>query len=105
MKSKARTERERLCLSCQRCCKEISIYTHPILYSCSVEEIVEFYETRGFDVQRLEEDAIVLSFKRDCPHLTPAGCDIYEERPDVCRKYSGIEDFGDECLWSKLSSK
>ncbi len=105
MEANPNTEKEKLCLACRKCCREISIYTHPVLYSCSAEKIVEFYEARGFDVQRLAEDGIVLSFKHDCPHLTAAGCDIYERRPDVCRAYSGVEDFGDECLWSRLEPK
>ncbi len=102
MESNSKTEKERLCLSCRKCCREVSIYTHPILYSCSAEKIVEFYEARGFKVDRLEEDAMILSLERACPHLTPEGCDIYERRPAVCREYSGIEDFGENCLWSKL---
>ncbi len=96
------TEKERLCISCQKCCKELIVYTHPILYECSAERLVDFYEARGFSVMRLEEDAIILSFEHICPHLTPEGCDIYETRPDVCREYSGIEDFGKECLWSTI---
>lgn len=102
MMPKGRTEEERLCISCQKCCRELSIYTHPILYSCPAEDIVDFYEARGFHVDRLEEDAIVLSVEQTCPHLTPEGCDIYDRRPKVCREYSGIEDFGERCLWSKL---
>lgn len=96
-----RTEREKLCLSCMKCCREFSVYTHPILYGCSAEQIAEFYEARGFSVERLEEDAMVLTLRHPCPHLTPDGCDIYERRPAVCREYSGIADFGDDCLWSR----
>lgn len=102
MNPKGKTEKERSCLSCQKCCRELSIYTHPILYSCPAEDIVDFYEARGFHVTRLEEDAVVLTIEHTCPHLTPDGCDIYESRPKVCREYSGIEDFGEGCLWSKL---
>ena len=104
MKAKRLSEKERLCLSCLKCCRELSIYTHPVLYSCPAEDIVEFYEARGFHVVRLEEDAVVLSIAHACPHLTPEGCDIYERRPKVCREYSGIEDFGAGCLWSKLKA-
>ncbi len=66
---------------------------------------MEFYEARGFQVARLEEDAIVLSIEQTCPHLTPEGCDIYERRPKVCKEYSGVEDFGERCLLSKLKKK
>ena len=102
MKKRDLTEKERLCISCQKCCNELFVYTHPVLYSCSAETIVDFYKARGFDVSRLEEDAILLSFKHTCPHLTPDGCDIYEDRPKACADYSGIEDFGEGCLWSTL---
>ncbi len=102
MKTKVLSEKEKLCIACQKCCKELFIYTHPVLYSCPAGPLVDFYRARGFDVKRLEEDAIILSFKHTCPHLTPEGCDIYEQRPEACVNYSGIEDFGEECLWSKL---
>jgi Fe-S-cluster containining protein len=102
MKQKELTEKERLCLACRKCCREISIYTHPILYMCDAGKIVDFYKARGFEVTRLEEDAIILSLPHVCPHLTGAGCDIYESRPAACAEYSGIEDFGEACLWSTL---
>jgi Fe-S-cluster containining protein len=102
MKTKDLTEKERLCISCQKCCKELFIYTHPVLYGCPAGTIVDFYKARGFDVNRLEEDAIILSLKHTCPHLTSGGCDIYDQRPQACADYSGIEDFGQDCLWSTL---
>ncbi len=101
--SKNLTEKEKLCISCQKCCKEISIYSHPILYGCPAEKVVEFYEARGLTVTRLEEDALIISFPHICQHLTPEGCAIYENRPGSCAEYSGIEDFGDGCPWSKLN--
>ena len=105
MEQKNLTEKERLCISCQKCCREISIYSHPVLYSCTAEKIIEFYKGRGFKVTRLEEDALIISFKHVCPHLTPEGCDIYENRPGACAEYSGIEDFGKGCLWSAIDEK
>lgn len=102
MERKVLSEKEKLCIACQKCCKELFLYTHPVLYSCPAETIVDFYRVRGFDVTRLEEDALILSFKHTCPHLTSEGCDIYEKRPQACVEYSGIEDFGEECLWSTL---
>ena len=105
MKKRKLTKKQQLCLACQKCCKELFVYTHPLLYDCSAEELVNFYRTRGFDVAHLEEDAVVLSFKHTCQHLTPQGCDIYDERPLSCAQYSGLEDFGDECLWSTLDGE
>lgn len=94
-------EKEKLCIICSKCCREIGIYTHPGLYTCSAEELVEFYEARGFAVTK-SGDALILSLKISCPHLTQVGCDIYERRPQVCKEYSGLDDFGDGCLWSVL---
>jgi len=105
MEPKKLTEKEKLCISCQKCCKEIFVYTHPVLYSCPAEMIAEFYEARGFTVTRLKEDAMILSLAHTCPHLTPEGCDIYEKRPNACEEYSGIEDFGEGCLWSSLKEE
>ncbi len=102
MKSKKQKEREALCKACQRCCKELYIYTHPVMYGCSAQKVIDFYEARGFSVTRLEKDALILGLHYPCPHLTPQGCAIYEKRPQACREYSGIEDFGEECLWSTL---
>ena len=59
---------------------------------------------RGYDVRK-DRGALLLSFPLSCPHLTEDGCSIYEERPWSCREYNGIEDFGDECLWSGLKKK
>ncbi len=94
-------EKEQLCIACSRCCREIGIYTHPGLYTCSEEEIVKFYQTRGFTVEKSDE-VLILTLKHSCPHLTPKGCDIYKQRPRVCRDYSGLDDFGESCLWSAL---
>ena len=102
MELKELTEKQRLCIACQKCCKELFIYTHPVLYSCPAEMLVDFYRARGFKVSRLEEDAIIMSLEHTCPHLKPEGCDIYERRPRACAEYTGIEDFGDECLWSTI---
>lgn len=71
------------------------------MYDCTVEDLIEFYETRGFRATK-SGDLIVLTLKQTCPHLTPVGCDIYEKRPQVCRDYSGLNDFGSECFWSIL---
>ena len=95
------TQKQRLCLSCMRCCKEVGIYTHPGMYISTPEELATFYEARGFSVARSGE-LLVLTLKHPCPHLTPDGCDIYENRPRICADYSGLEDFGDRCLWSAL---
>lgn len=105
MEQRHLTEKERLCIACQKCCRELFVYTHPVLYDCPADFVVDFYRARGFDVTLMKEDAIIMSLKHPCPHLTEAGCDIYDTRPRACREYSGIEDFGDECLWSTIKEE
>ncbi len=95
------TEKQKLCVSCMKCCREVGIYTHPDMYVNTAEELIHFYEARGFSVER-SGDMLVLSLRHSCPHLTAAGCDIYEKRPQVCKDYSGPADFGSSCLWANL---
>lgn len=98
---KPTSRKQKLCIECQKCCKNIAVYTHPDFYECSEKEVLAFYKMRGCDVQK-ENGAFLLSFPLPCPHLTLDGCSIYEKRPQTCREYNGIEDFGDGCLWSRL---
>lgn len=101
MEKKISTEKQRLCITCRKCCMEVGIYTHPDMYTCSEEETVHFYETRGFTVGKIE-DLLVLTLKYPCPQLTTKGCAVYKERPQVCIDYSGLEDFGKDCFWSSI---
>ena len=98
---KTKEIKQKLCIECQKCCRDVSIYTRADLYNCSEKKVIEFYKTRGFDVQK-EGKSILLTLSMPCPHLTPDGCAIYEKRPRVCQEYDGMEDLGDECLWSGL---
>ncbi|MEJ2697797.1 MAG: YkgJ family cysteine cluster protein [Candidatus Sulfobium sp.] len=101
---KPASRKQKLCMECQKCCRNIAVYTHPDFYDCSAKEVADFYEMRGAGV-REENGALLLSFPFPCPHLTPDGCAIYEKRPRHCREYDGIEDFGDGCLWAGLKKE
>ncbi len=101
---KQRSRKQKLCIECQKCCTRLALYTHPDFYDCSVKDVRNFFKMRGFDVQK-EKGALLLSFTFPCPHLTKEGCNIYEKRPQPCREYNGLEDFGEECLWSGLKKK
>lgn len=96
------TRKQELCIACQKCCKELGVYTFNGFYEDEEAAVVHFYETRGCTLTRGESGLMYLSMKIPCPHLTPAGCDIYDTRPEICRKYSGLEELGEECLWSGL---
>ncbi len=98
---KARSRKQKLCLECQKCCRSVSVYTHPDFYDCAAKEVLQFYKMRGIGVQK-DKGAIMLTFPFPCQHLTSDGCGIYEKRPRICREYNGMEDLGDDCLWSKI---
>lgn len=67
-------------------------------------EMMNFFDKRGFTVS-VAENRIFLGFKLDCPHLTATGCDIYEERPKLCREWDG-RDYGyEKCRLPKKTSR
>jgi len=91
-------------MKCRKCCGKVGVYTNPSIYEMPEADVVRFYEARGAVVTKSDDELFVV-FDIPCPHLTPKGCDIYDRRPKICRTYSGLEEFGDECLWSSLSKK
>ncbi len=103
-KKKKLTKKQQLCLSCLKCCSKVGVYTDPSIYELLEKDVVTFYEARGATMSR-DGDHLFVLFDLPCPHLTKAGCDIYDKRPKICRIYSGLDEFGEECLWSSLSKK
>ena len=101
------TEKQKVCIKCQRCCKDIHILTP---YAGDNKDMVEFFSARGFKVYRVPIDAdkketrLMLSFEYPCPFLTPAGCAIYLHRPQVCREYDGTKDPFIDCAWKELEN-
>ena len=91
------TKKKKLCLQCMECCKVFYVPTVLNKY-----EEKEFYELRGCQVKRYQNHAIVI-VPLPCPHLTPQGCDIYDQRPQVCKDYDGTKDpfMKDKCLWDE----
>lgn len=93
-------KKSELCIKCQACCKEVGIHT-PYLYTDVVT--AEFYTARGFRVTD-NDGYIFLHLSMSCPHLTPAGCDIYENRPAVCIEFDGRIHYDGHCAWSELDN-
>lgn len=102
MKTKDIPIKQRLCISCRRCCKSIGIYVDPGVYAASQKDLVRFYRARGFKIYKRDHLLLFIHNDFPCPNLTQKGCKIYRKRPNVCRNYSGIEDFGKDCLWADL---
>ncbi len=101
MKSRTASANQKLCLSCRACCKELRFYTHPGLYACSYDELVEFYKARGCTVTR-SEGLLVLSLQNPCPYLADTGCTIYAKRPQVCRENTAKDELGKRCSRTAL---
>ena len=101
------TEKQKVCIKCQRCCKDIHILTP---YAGDNKDMVEFFSARGFKVYRVPIDVdkkeirLMVSFEYPCPFLTPAGCAIYPNRPQVCREYDGTKDPFIDCAWKELEN-
>jgi Fe-S-cluster containining protein len=102
MKKKELPIKQQMCLACRRCCQSIGMFLDPAVYVSPKKDVAQFYKARGFDV--VEQGPLLLLVHQNfpCPNLTEKGCKIYKKRPNICKGYSGIEDFGKKCLWSKL---
>lgn len=89
--------RQELCLKCKKCCALIGIETKHRYEP----DLVEFYKTRGFKCYNINGGYLGVVLNFPCPHLTDTGCDIYKNRPNVCRNFDGRENFltKDFCLW------
>lgn len=93
-------KKSKLCLQCMECCKILAVpielkYIHP--------ESIAFYVARGCWIAPLSGGRLGIVVPFPCPHLTPEGCDMYENRPQECRDYDGTRDplMSDKCLWIK----
>jgi len=86
-------EENEICLACGRCCHYMTFVLHPA--PKDFKEYVEFYEARGCMITMLAT-GIAVTVKSLCPHLKWINldhvCDIYEKRPELCRKYDGRLD-------------
>lgn len=90
-----------LCKRCQKCCKEVAIESqYPYC-----DEVIEFYEARGFEVKVGSNNCAFISAKIPCPHLTDSGCNIYNNRPKTCQDFNGLIDFNGDCLWMEVFEK
>ena len=85
----ARLKEESVCLECQECCKWLTVVWEIDKFD---DELRDFYIARGcrFTIQGRW---IHVCMPSTCQFLeSMRGCTIYEERPELCRKYDGRED-------------
>jgi Fe-S-cluster containining protein len=102
-KTKQLPRKQQLCIKCRKCCEKVGVYTDPYIYEMGEQDVIDFYKSRGATVTKSDGELFIV-FDLPCPHLTEKGCNIYPKRPKICRIYSGKHEFGDECLWSTLST-
>lgn len=87
-----------ICKKCRNCCKEIGIHTQ-YMYD---RTIIDFYEARGFKVDPYSNGLAFVHKKMSCPYLKEYGCEIYNERPAICREFNGLLHFYEKCDWQEL---
>ena len=92
-------KKSQLCLECMECCKILKI-PHREFPTLSIRA---FYEVRGCTIL-LERGIFYIIVPYFCPHLTPKGCDIYEDRPQDCKNYDGRDDSAVNCKWKELNN-
>jgi len=97
-------KKRRLCLQCLECCKILAV---PIELKYADPESIAFYVNRGCWLATLSGGRLGIVIPFQCPHLTPEGCNIYENRPLACKEYDGTRDplMSDKCLWIKKNRK
>lgn len=86
-----------ICIKCQKCCKEVDVPTYAHKTSTEIDKIKAFYEARGFTTYFDMYGFLHVELYYPCPHITEKGCDIYENRPEVCRNYDGRRDPRIDC--------
>lgn len=91
-------EESKICLSCLECCHWVTFTVPTPRLTFLKERFLDFYKARGF--KTVDNDTTIeIVIRTTCPHLTKQGCDIYPQRPEVCKTYDGRLDrhMGDYC--------
>ena len=83
-------EQQEKCLACRECCEYVEIPTTMLSM-----EVVEYWYVRGeqFYINPASGVFNIRLFK-PCQHLTEKGCAIYDNRPDICRRF--VCSYGDD---------
>jgi len=77
------TEQQEKCMECRECCEYVEVPTSLIDVA-----VLEHWYMRGTRFYISNKDGLChVRFYQPCVHLKENGCDIYENRPYVCKKY------------------
>ena len=101
------TKKQKICIQCQNCCKYITF----LLPAEGIRDLFDYYRKRGLSVEEIKggpwKGYHILEIYYPCPHLTEQGCNIYADRPKVCRDYNGLADvtMREKCMWLLLDKE
>ena len=116
MPSDLERKKQDLCLACLECCKHLVFFVRPQAavgqtWIRALRELESFYKIRGCGFKKLTNnwggiETCLVEVPFPCPHLTKYGCDFYNDRPDICRKYDGRRDpmMSATCRWRELDA-
>jgi len=76
---------EEKCLECRECCEYVEVP-----YTMYDNDTMEFFITRGTQIFIQNNGVAMVRFHQPCVHITEKGCDIYENRPEVCKRYACV---------------
>ncbi len=90
------SKNRKLCDDCTICCEHIALEIdtpetkedfHHLIWYLLHKNIVVFVDN---------EDSWILEFKTPCKALNKGLCEVYEDRPDICKEYDqdSCEKFG-----------
>jgi Fe-S-cluster containining protein len=73
-----------ICKKCKQwCCR-----TEPHrLMPNTPKDVLEYYEQRAKLVVKEKDGSWTAYLAQPCQHVSNKGCKIYEDRPDVCKKF------------------
>ncbi len=91
----AENERKRDCVKCGAvCCRHVTLPIEKPGCKRDYDNIRWYLMHRDVSVMIDHWNEWLLSFKTPCEHLSEdCRCQVYESRPDVCRKYPAEDQF------------
>ena len=99
-------EKEQLCLNCLECCRylEFGINIPKYVDTANLEKFYADHYCKTKVIEDRRSKTMFVLIPCQCKNLTPFGCQIYEDRFDLCRRYDGRRDvlMAGMCKWKDL---